>query len=64
MFAFTLSQMGLSPLGISLFFILGLLFCISFLLTGKNVDAEGLLIVLYSKPFRQKDGTVEHRNEN
>ena len=64
MFALTLSQMGLSPLGISLLFILGVFFFISFLLTSKNMDAEGLLRVLYSKPFRLKDGTVENRNEN
>ena len=42
----------------------GLFFFIAFAFTSKNMDTEGLLRVLYAKPVRKDDGTVEYpKNE-
>ena len=64
MFAFTFSEMGLGPLSIAITLLFGFGFLVSFAFTSKNMDTDGLLRVLYSKPLRKKDGTVEYRKGN
>ena len=52
--------MGLSlPIVIILVMFTGL-FLISFFITSPNMDTKGLLRVLYSKPVRKADGSVEY----
>tara|TARA_Y100001968_G_C19449136_1_gene767314 strand:+ start:529 stop:723 length:195 start_codon:yes stop_codon:yes gene_type:complete len=63
MFALTFSEMGLNPLTILLMIVFSLFFLISFAFTSQNMDTDGLLRVLYSKPQRKKDGTVEYKKE-
>ena len=59
-FLLTFSEMGLSlPLIITLVFFGGF-FLISFFITSPNMDTDGLLRVLYSKPVRKADGSVEY----
>ena len=55
--------MGLTPLTGILIVSFGLFFLISFAITSQNMDTKGLLRVLYSKPIRKPDGTVEYREE-
>ena len=62
MFYFSLSftEMGLSlPLMITLL-VFGGFFLVSFFITSPNMDTKGLLRVLYSKPVRKEDGSVEY----
>ena len=40
--------------------IFGSLFLVSFFITSPNMDTKGLLRVLYSKPVRKADGSVEY----
>ena len=65
-FLLSFSEMGLNtPLLITMV-IFGGFFLISFLVTSPNMDTKGLLRVLYSKPVRKADGSVEYpetRNE-
>ncbi len=35
-------------------------FLVSFFITSPNMDTKGLLRVLYSKPIRKADGSVEY----
>tara|TARA_Y100001968_G_C19048166_1_gene567816 strand:+ start:143 stop:337 length:195 start_codon:yes stop_codon:yes gene_type:complete len=63
MFAFSFSEMGLTPLSFGITLLFGLCFLISFAYTSKNMDTDGLLRVLYSKPSRKEDGTVEYNKE-
>jgi len=59
-FSLSLSDMGLSlPLEIILV-MFGGFFLISFFVTSPNMDTKGLLRVLYSKPLRKADGSVEY----
>ena len=59
-FLLTFLEMGLSlPLAIILV-IFGGFFLISFFITSPNMDTKGLLRVLYSKPVRKADGSVEY----
>ncbi len=52
--------MGLTyPLAI-LLVLFGAFFLISFFITSPNMDTKGLLRVLYSKPVRKADGSVEY----
>ena len=52
--------MGLNtPLLITMV-IFGGFFLVSFLVTSPNMDTKGLLRVLYSKPVRKADGSVEY----
>ena len=52
--------MGLNmPLIIILVFFGGF-FLVSFFITSPNMDTKGLLRVLYSKPVRKNDGSVEY----
>ena len=54
------SEMGLSPIVIIIIVIFGVFFLISFAITSPNMDTKGLLRVLYSKPVRKADGSVEY----
>ena len=62
MFFFLLSssEMGLSLPLVIILVLFGGFFLISFLITSPNMDTKGLLRVLYSKPVRKSDGTVEY----
>ena len=60
LFLIPLSNMGLSPLIILLIVVFGIFFIVSFIITSPNIDTKGLLRVLYSKPIRKDDGTVEY----
>ena len=55
-----MSEMGLSMPLIFLLIIFGGFFLVSFFITSPNMDTKGLLRVLYSKPIRKADGTVEY----
>ena len=62
MFLFLLSfaEIGLNlPLFILLLFFGGF-FLVSFFITSPNMDTKGLIRVLYSKPVRKSDGSVEY----
>ena len=60
LFLLSFSEIGLStPLLILLVFFGGF-FLISFFITSPNMDTKGLLRVLYSKPVRKADGSVEY----
>tara|TARA_B100000700_G_C14820138_1_gene749491 strand:+ start:88 stop:288 length:201 start_codon:yes stop_codon:yes gene_type:complete len=63
LFSLAISEIGLSPIAIFVMVVSGLFFLVAFALTSKNMDTEGLLRVLYAKPFRKEDGTVEYRKE-
>ena len=52
--------MGLSPTLIFVLVLFGGFFLISFFITSPNMDSKGLLRVLYSKPIRKADGSVEY----
>ena len=54
------TEIGLSLPLIILLVVFGGFFLISFLITSPNMDTRGLLRVLYSKPVRKADGTVEY----
>ena len=59
-FLLSFSEMGLSvPLIITLV-LFGGFFLVSFFITSPNMDTKGLLRVLYSKPVRKEDGSVEY----
>ena len=59
-FLLSFSEMGLNTPIIFLMIIFGGFFLISFLITSPNMDTKGLLRVLYSKPVRKPDGSVEY----
>ena len=52
--------MGLTLPLIIVLIIFGGFFLISFFITSPNMDTKGLLRVLYSKPIRKDDGSVEY----
>jgi hypothetical protein len=54
------TEIGLSFPLIILLVVFGGFFLISFFITSPNMDTKGLLRVLYSKPVRKADGTVEY----
>ncbi len=60
LFLLSFSEMGLSLPIVFILFIFGGFFLISFFITSPNMDTKGLLRVLYSKPVRKADGTVEY----
>ena len=62
MFYFLLSftEMGLTLPLVLLLVLFGGFFLISFFITSPNMDTKGLLRVLYSKPVRKPDGSVEY----
>ena len=53
-------EIGLSLPLIILLVVFGGFFLISFFITSPNMDTKGLLRVLYSKPVRKADGSVEY----
>ena len=57
---FSFSEIGLSLPLIILLVVFGGFFLISFFITSPNMDTKGLLRVLYSKPVRKADGSVEY----
>ena len=61
LFSLAISEIGLSPIAILVIAVFGLLFLVAFALTSGNIDSKGLLRVLYAKPLRKDDGTVEYR---
>ena len=54
------AEIGLSLPLIILLVVFGGFFIISFFITSPNMDTKGLLRVLYSKPVRKADGSVEY----
>tara|TARA_Y100001968_G_C19083002_1_gene583931 strand:- start:59 stop:232 length:174 start_codon:yes stop_codon:yes gene_type:complete len=52
--------MGLSFPIIILLVLFGGFFLVSFFITSPNMDTKGLLRVLYSKPVRKADGSVDY----
>ena len=60
LFLLSFSEMGLSVPLVFILIIFGGFFLISFFITSPNMDTEGLLRVLYSKPVRKADGSVEY----
>ena len=62
MYFFLLSflEMGLSIPLVIILVMFGGFFLISFFVTSPNMDTKGLLRVLYSKPLRKADGSVEY----
>ena len=59
-FLLSFSEMGLSIPIVFILVVFGGFFLISFLITSPNMDTKGLLRVLYSKPVRKADGSVEY----
>ena len=60
LFLLSFAEIGLSlPLMIVLV-LFGGFFLVSFFITSPNMDTKGLLRVLYSKPLRKPDGSVEY----
>ena len=60
LFLFTFAEIGLNLPLIILLVVFGGFFLISFFITSPNMDTKGLLRVLYSKPIRKADGSVEY----
>ena len=60
LFLLSFSEMGLSLPLVFILVIFGGFFLISFFITSPNMDTKGLLRVLYSKPVRKADGSVEY----
>ena len=60
LFLLSFSEMGLTLPLVILLIIFGGFFLISFFITSPNMDTKGLLRVLYSKPIRKEDGSVEY----
>ena len=59
-FLLSFSEMGLSLPIVIILVLFGGFFLISFFITSPNMDTKGLLRVLYSKPVRKDDGSVEY----
>ena len=59
-FLLSFTEMGLSLPLVIILVIFGSFFLISFFITSPNMDTKGLLRVLYSKPVRKADGSVEY----
>ena len=60
LFILSFSEMGLSLPLIIVLVLFGGFFLVSFFITSPNMDTKGLLRVLYSKPVRKADGSVEY----
>ena len=60
LFLLSFTEIGLNfPILLILVFFGGF-FLVSFFITSPNMDTKGLLRVLYSKPVRKSDGSVEY----
>ena len=60
LFLLSFTEMGLSYPLVIILVLFGGFFLISFFITSPNMDTKGLLRVLYSKPVRKADGSVEY----
>ena len=60
LFVLTPSEIGLNLPIIIILVLFGGFFMVSFFITSPNMDTKGLLRVLYSKPIRKADGSVEY----
>ena len=60
LFLLSFAEMGLSLPIIFILVLFGGFFLVSFFITSPNMDTKGLLRVLYSKPVRKADGSVEY----
>ena len=60
LFLLSFSEMGLSLPLVIILVVFGGFFLFSFIITSPNLDTKGLLRVLYSKPIRNADGSVEY----
>ena len=60
LFLLSFSEMGLNIPLLILLILFGGFFLFSFVITSPNMDSKGLLRVLYSKPIRKSDGSVEY----
>ena len=60
LFLLSFTEIGLNGPLILLLVLFGGFFLISFFITSPNMDTKGLLRVLYSKPIRRADGSVEY----
>ena len=54
------AEIGLNLPLIILLTLFGGFFIVSFFITSPNMDTKNLLRVLYSKPLRKPDGSVEY----
>jgi len=59
-FLLSYSEIGLNIPLVLLLVLFGSFFLVSFFITSPNMDTKGLLRVLYSKPVRKPDGSVEY----
>ena len=59
-FLLSFDEIGLSIPLLLILVLFGGFFLVSFFITSPNMDTEGLLRVLYSKPVRKADGSVEY----
>ena len=60
LFLLSFSEMGLNLPIVFILVFFGGFFLISFFITSPNMDTKGLLRVLYSKPVRKADGSVDY----
>ena len=60
LFLLSFSEMGLNLPLLLVLVLFGGFFLVSFFITSPNMDTKGLLRVLYSKPIRKDDGSVEY----
>ena len=60
LFLLSFSEIGLDLPMVILLVFFGGFFLVSFFITSPNMDTKGLLRVLYSKPVRKEDGSVEY----
>ena len=60
LFLLSFVEMGLDFPLVILLVLFGGFFLVSFFITSPNMDTKGLLRVLYSKPIRKNDGSVEY----
>ena len=59
-FLLSFTEIGLNLPLIIILVLFGGFFLVSFFITSPNMDTKGLLRVLYSKPVRNSDGSVEY----
>ena len=60
LFLLSFEEIGLNIPIILILVFFGGFFLVSFFITSPNMDTKGLLRVLYSKPVRKTDGSVEY----
>ena len=60
LFLLSFEEIGLNIPIILILVFFGGFFLVSFFITSPNMDTKGLLRVLYSKPVRNADGSVEY----